>query len=166
MAIEPFSIKSTFFGGLMLAINLLSETTHEPDLTWLLWLVLGIFAIIVVVGWMASNKAEAEVASEPVKPVEEEEKTAPAPVAPATPDVLKKLEGIGPKVESILNGIEITTFAQLAEADVEKLREVLAAAKLQMMDPSSWSEQAALAAKGDWDALEKLQDELKGGRRA
>ena len=88
------------------------------------------------------------------------------PAVPATPDVLKKLEGIGPKVEGILNAAGITTFAQLAEADVEKLREVLAEAKLQMMDPSGWMEQAELAAKGDWDALEKLQDELKGGRRA
>mgnify|MGYP001035149878 CR=1 FL=1 len=29
----------------------------------------------------------------------------------------------------------------------------------------TWAEQAELAAKGDWDALEKLQDELSGGRR-
>ncbi|RLD03724.1 MAG: 50S ribosomal protein L21, partial [Chloroflexi bacterium] len=87
-----------------------------------------------------------------------------APAAPATPDILKKLEGIGPKVESILNEAGIKTFADLAKADVEALREVLATAKLQMMDPSGWIEQAELAAKGDWDALEKLQDELKGGR--
>ena len=33
-----------------------------------------------------------------------------------------------------------------------------------MMDPSGWIEQAELAAKGDWGAFEKLQDELKGGR--
>ena len=142
----------------MFALNLLSESTHEPDLTWLLWVVLGVFALIVVVGWMASNKEGAEtVADAPVK----EEK-----VAPTAPDSLKKLEGIGPKVESILNGIGITTFAELAETDVETLRETLAVAKLQMMDPSSWGEQAELAAKGDWDALEKLQGELKGGRRA
>jgi hypothetical protein len=32
------------------------------------------------------------------------------------------------------------------------------------MDPESWPEQAALAAKGDWDALKKLQDELDGGK--
>ncbi len=139
----------------MLALNLLSESTHEPDLTWLLWLVLAIFAVIVVIGWMASKKDE-----KPVSAVKEEKAA-----APATPDVLKKLEGIGPKVESVLNDAGISTFAQLAKADVENLREILVAAKLQMMDPSSWAEQAKLAAKGDWDTLEKLQDDLQGGRR-
>ncbi len=84
--------------------------------------------------------------------------------APSEPDVLKKLEGIGPKVEQILNEAGITTYAELAKSDAEKLREILAEAKLQMMNPDSWAEQAGLAAKGDWDALEKLQDELKGGR--
>ena len=146
----------------MFALNLLSETTHEPDLTWLLWLVLAIFAVIVLVGWMTSNKKDAETAPAPSAPAQEEKA---APAAPATPDVLKKIEGIGPKVEDVLNEAGISTFAQLAEADVDKLREVLAAAKLQMMDPSGWLEQAELAAKGDWEALEKLQDELKGGRR-
>jgi len=144
-----------FPGGLMFALNLLSESTNEPDLTWLLWLVLAIFIVIVIVGWMTSNKK----GEEPVFAVKEVE------AAPATPDALKKLEGIGPKVEGVLNEAGINTFAQLAEADVENLREILAAAKLQMMDPSGWIEQAELAAKGDWDTLAKLQDELKGGRR-
>lgn len=139
----------------MFALNLLSETANEPNLTWLLWLVLAIFVIIVIIGWMVSNKEEEKA---PAK------KKEAAPAAPATPDILKKLEGIGPKVESILNEAGIKTFADLAKADVEALREVLATAKLQMMDPSGWIEQAELAAKGDWDALEKLQDELKGGR--
>ena len=85
--------------------------------------------------------------------------------APSEPDVLKKLEGIGPKVEQILNEAGITTYAELAKSDADKLREILAEAKLQMMNPDSWAEQAGLAAKGEWDALEKLQDELKGGRR-
>ena len=30
--------------------------------------------------------------------------------------------------------------------------------------PDSWPRQAALAANGDWETLEKLQDELQGGR--
>ncbi len=140
----------------MFALNLLSET-NELDLSWLLWLVLALFAIIVFIGWMVSNKKGDEIA-----PAKKEEA---APVAPATPDVLKKLEGIGPKVEQILNEAGITTYAELAKSDVKNLRELLAVAKLQMMNPDSWAEQAGLADKGEWDALEKLQDELKGGRR-
>ncbi len=113
------------------------------------------------------EEAAAEETSVEEAPAEEaavEEKAPEAAVA--TPDALNKLEGIGPKVESVLNAAGIETYAQLANADLENLREVLAAAKLQMMDPSGWIEQAELAAKGDTDALEKLQDELKGGRRA
>jgi len=34
-----------------------------------------------------------------------------------------------------------------------------------MMNPEGWVDQAKLAAKGDWAALEKLQSELKGGRK-
>ncbi len=142
----------------MFAFTLLSESTNEPNLTWLLWLVLVIFLIVVVVGWLVSNKKGDEPAAAPSVPEK--------PAAPAAPDALKKLEGIGPKVEGVLNAAGITSFAQLAEADVEKLREILAAAKLQMMEPAGWIEQAELAAKGEWDALEKLQGELKGGHRA
>lgn len=143
----------------MLALGTLSESTHGPDLTWLLWLVLAIFVVIIIIGWMVSKKKGDEVVAL------SEEKAKTIPVEAVEPDDLKKMEGIGPKVESVLNAAGVKTFVALAQADVEKLREVLAAAKLQMMDPSGWIEQAALAAKGEWDALDKLQDELKGGRR-
>ncbi len=110
-----------------------------------------------------TSTAEEVVEEEtPTEEVVEEEAVADSP---ATPDSLKKLEGIGPKVEQILNEAGITTYAELAKSDAEKLRGILADAKLQMMNPDSWAEQAGFAAKGEWDALEKLQDELKGGRR-
>ena len=146
----------------MSALNLLNESTHEPNLTWLLWLVLAIFVVIVIVGWLVSNKED----EEPVAPpVHVEEKTEEAPALSADPDNLKKLEGIGPKVEQVLNDAGVSTYAALAAANTEELREVLVAAKLRMMDPAGWIEQAEIAAKGDWDALATLQDELKGGRR-
>jgi hypothetical protein len=37
---------------------------------------------------------------------------------------------------------------------------------LRLADPTTWPEQAGIAAKGDWEALEQLQAMLKGGRRA
>jgi len=141
----------------MLALNLLSESTNEPNLTWLLWLVLFLFVVIVIIGWMVSNKKEEALP---------ETRSASLADLPHEADDLKKIEGIGPKVETVLKGAGIQTFADLAKADIAELREVLVAAKLQMMDPAGWVEQAELAAKGAWDALEKLQDELKGGRRA
>ena len=105
---------------------------------------------------------QAEAEPEPQPEVEPEPESQPE--APSEPDALQKLEGICPKVASLLNENGITTFAQLADTPVDKLQEILDANKLQMIHPGSWPEQAKLAAAGDWDALQKLQDELKGGR--
>lgn len=144
----------------MFALNILSETTHETNLTWLLWLVLVIFLIIVVVGWLSSKKVAVEAPAEAHAPAHVEH------AANAVPDNLTKLEGIGPKVSGVLAAAGYTTFAELAAADADAVRVILKEAGLQMMDPAGWIEQAELAAKGDMDALAKLQDELKGGRRA
>jgi len=82
------------------------------------------------------------------------------------PGDLTRMEGIGPKISSLLQTAGITTFAQLAAADVSRLEQILTEADLLgLADPTTWPEQARLAAAGEWDALEALQDELKGGRR-
>jgi len=83
----------------------------------------------------------------------------------ASTDDLTKIEGIGPKVARVLNDAGITTFEMLAKAEAGEVQKVLNAAGLQMMNPEGWIEQASLAEKGDWEGLEKLQDELEGGRR-
>jgi len=86
--------------------------------------------------------------------------------AAVEPDDLRKIEGIGPKISSILQDHGIRTFAQLAQVQVDRLREILreAGPRFKIADPTSWPEQARLAAQGDWDALGRLQDELVGGR--
>ena len=83
-----------------------------------------------------------------------------------TPDDLKRIEGIGPKIAELLNGAGIVTFTQLAAADPADLEKILAegGARFQLADPASWSRQAKLAAAADWTALEALQDTLKAGR--
>lgn len=91
---------------------------------------------------------------------------APPPAEPPKPDDLTVLEGIGPKVQSVLQAAGILTFAQLAAADLGKLKEILEAAGYRYMDPTSWPEQAQLLAKGDMEAFQKLTDSLKGGRKA
>jgi predicted flap endonuclease-1-like 5' DNA nuclease len=104
--------------------------------------------------------------------VKDEEATAekkPAKKAAAKDkgDDLRKVEGIGPKISELLGSNDINSFADLAGADVEKLKEILAeaGARYKMHDPTTWPEQAALAAKGDWDELKALQDKLDGGRK-
>lgn len=86
---------------------------------------------------------------------------------PAKPDDLKIIEGIGPKIEGILHAAGIKTYAQLAAATVGSLEKIVREdAGIRVAFPDTWPEQARLAAEGAWEALEKLQDELKGGRRA
>jgi large subunit ribosomal protein L21 len=82
-------------------------------------------------------------------------------------DDLEIIEGIGPKIAGLLNDAGISTFAALSTASPEKLAEVLHAAgsKFNMAKPESWPEQAALAAKGEWEAFDKLTQELVGGVR-
>jgi predicted flap endonuclease-1-like 5' DNA nuclease len=100
--------------------------------------------------------------------------TAPAPqaeavvpaAAPAQADDLKVIEGIGPRIAALLQGVGITTFAQLAETEVSRLEQLLVEANLRRLaDPATWPEQAKLAAAGDWDAFNALAQQLKAGRR-
>jgi predicted flap endonuclease-1-like 5' DNA nuclease len=79
-------------------------------------------------------------------------------------DDLEIIEGIGPKIASVLKQAGVTSFAQLAAMNPDKINEILRAANLRLADPTSWPEQARLAANGDMTALQSLQDRLKGGR--
>lgn len=100
--------------------------------------------------------------------VEVAERSAPAiDVVEIVPDDLRKIEGIGPKIAGILNDHGILTFAQLAETDVARLQEILevAGSRYALADPSTWPEQARLAAQGDWAIFETFLSQLKGGRR-
>ncbi len=81
-------------------------------------------------------------------------------------DDLKKIEGIGPKIAGLLTESGISTFKALSKADPEKIREILleAGSRYKMHDPTSWPQQAELAAVEKWDELSTLQNELKGGK--
>ena len=111
-----------------------------------------IILVLFLVWLFASGRAEAAPAA------------APPAAEPAQADDLKKIEGIGPKVASLLQTGGIATFAQLAAVDVDQLKQILDDADLGFMDPGSWAQQAQLAAGGKWEELQKLQDELQGGR--
>lgn len=119
---------------------------------------------------VAPPVVEAPKAEEKSEPLADsavvEDKPKAKKAAATSGDDLKKVEGIGPKIESLLNDAGIFTFAELAVADVEKIREILEAAgnRYKVHDPGTWPTQAKLAAEGNWDELQKLQDELKGGK--
>ncbi|HIO97451.1 MAG TPA: formate dehydrogenase subunit gamma [Leucothrix sp.] len=81
-------------------------------------------------------------------------------------DNLKKIEGIGPKIEELLHAGGITTFSQLSQSQFDDLKAILneAGPRYKMHNPKTWPEQAELADKGAWDELSELQDRLLGGR--
>jgi predicted flap endonuclease-1-like 5' DNA nuclease len=81
----------------------------------------------------------------------------------ASSDDLTVIEGIGPKIASVLAAAGIGTHAELASADMSRLEQILADANLRLARPETWPAQARLAADGRWDELARMQDELKGG---
>lgn len=106
-----------------------------------------------------ATKVEEEVEATPE--VEVKPKKATAKKA-AKGDKLTLIEGIGPKAAEALVAAGIDTFAKLAESKAEAIKEILDASesKLSHLDPTTWAQQAQLAADGKLDELKKLQDEL------
>ena len=151
-----------------------------PWWAWLLIIIVIILLLWFLWRWFSRPKAGANVPTQPTSVV----KTAPPvvraappevmaappvvplPAAPVTPDDLTLIEGIGPKISSVLQAAGIATFSQLAGADLSRLEKILQDAGLRLADPGTWAEQARLAAEGKWEEFKTLTESLKGGRRA
>ena len=101
-----------------------------------------------------------------VAPKAEKVAEAKAPKAAKKGDDLTIVEGIGPKAAEALVAGGVDTFAKLASISAEAVKEILDAStsKVQHLDPTTWAQQAQLAADGKMDELKKLQDELNGGK--
>ncbi len=85
----------------------------------------------------------------------------------AMADDLTVVEGIGDQIGALLHEHGVQTFADLASAKPEYLAMLLkkAGSKFQMHDPGTWPAQAALARDQNWEALDEMQNKLKGGRK-
>lgn len=81
-------------------------------------------------------------------------------------DDLTIVEGIGPKISELLQQAGIDTWAKLGATDPEKIKEILKAGgpRFGLAEPRTWPQQATLADQGKWESLDKLQDELDGGK--
>ncbi len=81
-------------------------------------------------------------------------------------DDLKIIEGIGPKIELVLNAAGITTWHQLWHTDLNKLHKILSEAgkRFDANDPSTWPEQARLLANGETEKFKAYTDFLVSGR--
>ena len=110
---------------------------------------------------------EAKAEEAPAKEAKEaEEASAEKSPKGLGPDDLKVVEGIGPKCEEALKAAGIGTWKDLSEAKPEKITEILTAAEGNFAGqvPDTWPKQAEMAVAGDWEKLEKWQDELDGGK--
>jgi len=154
------------FKGFMLAF---SNAQGGRGALWWIWLII-IIAIVIFLIWMLFKPSETE------KTKEEEKRTESKELKERTEEVIKKgedkeddlklIEGIGPKVSQILKEHGIKTFKDLSKKDPEDIKKLLESKGIRgIVDPTTWPEQAKLAAEGKWEELKKLQKELKGGRR-
>ncbi|MGB4840332.1 MAG: helix-hairpin-helix domain-containing protein [Saprospiraceae bacterium] len=151
------------FMGISNSVIVLDELTQKPSATPK--------KQAVVTPKVASKSASAKITKSPAVKAKKvvAAKLAKTPVTQTTKiskDDLKKIEGIGPKIAEILSSKGIKTFADLSKAKADNLKKILdeAGPKFNIHDPATWSKQAALAAKGSWDELKKLQDVLNAGK--
>jgi small subunit ribosomal protein S2 len=144
---------------------------------WWFGIKVGLVTALIIWWWLENqNKKSLESAGDDTLtrgksiPLPDEEiltdRTAePAKPVATKPDDLRKIEGIGPKIQLTLQAAGIETFEKLAASKPDDLKQILTESGIRLGDPTTWPEQAALAAAGNWDALTELQSSLKGGRR-
>lgn len=110
----------------------------------------------------AAKPAPAKAAKKPAAAPAKKE----LPSTTAKPTDLTAIEGIGPKIQELLNKAGIASLEQLADASPADLKTILtdAGTRYQMHDPSTWPAQAKLAAAGKMEELAALKAELKGGK--
>jgi predicted flap endonuclease-1-like 5' DNA nuclease len=146
------------------------------------WGALLLISLIIFIAWMliswqarhfdqqlslASSHAAHHLVEEPLRAAEVSSSPAPPEAvlaeSPALDD-LTLIEGIGPVIARLLLAKGITSFTKLAEADPQDLTRFMKEANLRLANTTSWSEQARLAAAGDFEGLRTYQSRLKGGR--
>lgn len=113
-------------------------------------------------------KEASEVSTQQDEPAKEaKSKEAADTVKTEASDDLKKIEGIGPKIAEHLASKGIHTYKNLSAANVDDLKAILeeAGSRYKMFDPTTWPQQATLAAEEKWEELETMQVELKGGKK-
>ncbi len=87
-------------------------------------------------------------------------------VTPSKPDDLKKIYGIGPKISRLWHRKGVKSFADLAEATVQQVEAIQEETSRKFgVSPEEqhrlWTEQATLAAAGNWDEFQAYLDRLR-----
>ena len=126
------------------------------------WLLLG-----VLVGWLLSwlfnqlfGRGDVHEAAQAVASI--------PPGAGPPHDDLTVIEGIGPRIAALLRESGIGTYETLAASDAKAIWSVLERGGPRFKlanNPGTWPAQAAFCVRGDWDGLQKWQEELYAGLR-
>ena len=156
--------------GIFIILTALTGCAQGEDFSgafpWWGWLILilGLLAVLYLIFfWQPKKEVEPALTKEKTTP--DMMKQAPDANKPSRLDDLTRIEGIGPKIQAILQEEGISSFSQLAESTPESITEILRKAGIRLASADSWPEQAKLAADGKMDELNDLQDSLKGGRK-
>jgi NADH:ubiquinone oxidoreductase subunit C/predicted flap endonuclease-1-like 5' DNA nuclease len=89
----------------------------------------------------------------------------PVQIAQVKTDDLTIIEGIGPARADVLVAAGISSFAKLAQSNVEQLTAIMTGAHLELAPGiDSWISQADLLAKGDMDGFKALTESIIAGR--
>jgi len=133
-----------------------SRTGGMPWWGWLLLILALVVIVYIIVRGMRKGKEVPTVPPMQPEPVRFE--------APLKPDDLTVIEGIGPKIQSVLQTGGINTYQELANLSPENIKQVLDEGGIRLAVTDTWPEQARLAAEGKMDDLKELQDQLTAGR--
>ena len=145
-------------------MSIFTSSDNQKTSNLFAWSIGFTFAFIITAGLILWLLRQKKVEQSTYIKIKEPPKVEKQP--PLEPEDLSRIEGIGPKIDAVLKDAGISTYSQLAETEVSQLQVILKKASLSRFNPETWPEQASLIAKGDWDGLTALQEELQGGRRA
>lgn len=94
-------------------------------------------------------------------------KPATGPARPGGPEDLRFIQGLGARIQELLNEKGVKSFVDLAKASQASVKAVLeqAGPRFKNQDPKPLIEQAKLVKAEKWSELESLQAELMKGKK-
>lgn len=158
--------------------------SQQTNTNWI-FIILAVILMVLLAWWVihSANQTEPEAgkppqADAPALPAAEavEVHAYPPTISPTAgtrsielapepaPDDLTIIEGIGPKINSILKAAGVVTFKQLAAMEHSKIKEIITRGGIRLADTSTWPEQARIASTGDMAGLKTYQGRLIAGR--
>lgn len=133
----------------LLQINTTACDGSDVFWPWFLWL-LAAFLLGLLLGWLLKQLLGGTVAA-----------------VNSSKQDLTKIEGIGPKIEGLLNNKGVNSYAQLSNCShiflEDMIKEAGPAFTTHKGMTNTWPAQAKLADMNEWDELNKWQSVLKAG---